>query len=131
MRVYLLFARPKRPRALAASLYGSLFPAVWSLQLALRSRGLGSSLTTSHLWFAAEVAEVLGIPEGVEQAALLPVAYYTGETFQPASRLPVESLVHWDHWDPDIAPPPAPDDVRESRIAGAREAMSKLFTPPA
>ncbi|HRE02521.1 MAG TPA: nitroreductase family protein, partial [Ilumatobacteraceae bacterium] len=75
-------------RALAASLYGSIFPAVWSLQLALRSRGLGSSLTTSHIWFAHEVAEVLGIPDGVEQAALIPVAYFTGETFHPAKRLP-------------------------------------------
>ena len=32
------------------------------------------------------------------QAVLLPVAYYTGETFQPAERIPLEQIVHWDQW---------------------------------
>ena len=29
--------------------FGSIFPAVWSFNLALRARGLGSVLTTLHL----------------------------------------------------------------------------------
>jgi len=29
------------PSAMAAGFFGSIFPAVWSFQLALRSRGLG------------------------------------------------------------------------------------------
>jgi nitroreductase len=37
-----------------ATIYGSIFPAVWSLMLALRARGLGSSLTTLHLMYARE-----------------------------------------------------------------------------
>ena len=37
----------------SAGLFGSIYPAVWSFQLALRSRGLGSAFTTLHLPFAA------------------------------------------------------------------------------
>ena len=82
----------------SAGFYASIFPAVWSFQLALRSRGLGTVLTTLHLRFAEEAAALLGIPGGVTQAALLPVAYYTGRTFRPAERPPVESIVHLNGW---------------------------------
>jgi len=82
-----------------AGLYGSIVPAVWSFMLAARQRGLGSSYTTLHLRYEREVAERLGIPyEQVTQAALLPVAYYTGETFQPAVRLALDDIVHWEAW---------------------------------
>jgi len=81
-----------------AGLWGSIFPAVWSFQLALRSRGLGSSLTTLHLVYAQEAAELLGIPDGVRQAALLPVAYFTGDDFRPAPRRPVDEITYWNTW---------------------------------
>lgn len=81
-----------------ASLYGSILPAVWSLMLALRSRGLGSTWTTLHLAYEREVAALLGIPPTVTQAALLPVAYFTGTDFKPARRLPVEQLTSWETW---------------------------------
>jgi nitroreductase len=81
-----------------AGLYGSIYPAVWSFQLALRSRGLGSVLTTIHLVHEREAAELLGIPDGVLQAGLLPVGYFTGADFRPARRRPVEELTYWDHW---------------------------------
>ncbi len=89
---------PSTGSATAAALYGSIFPAVWSFQLALRSRGLGSALTTLHLYREAEVAKLLGIPEGVSQVALLPVAYTVGTEFRPAGRPPPESIVHWNRW---------------------------------
>jgi len=79
-------------------LWGSIFPAIWSFQLALRSRGLGSSLTTLHLVYEQEAAALLGIPDGVAQAALLPVAYFTGDDFKPASRRPVEEITYWNGW---------------------------------
>ena len=82
----------------AAGIYGSIFPAVWSFQLALRSRGLGSSLTTLHLVHEAEAAELLGIPDDYLQVALLPVAYFTGEDFKPATRKPIERLTSWNTW---------------------------------
>jgi nitroreductase len=81
-----------------AGLFGSIFPAVWSFQLALRSRGLGSAFTTLHLPFAAEAAELLGIPDTVLQTALIPVAYFTGDDFQPAKRRPVEDITYWNGW---------------------------------
>jgi len=41
---------------------------------------------------------VLGIPAGVRQGALIPTAYYTGETFKPAARQPLEQVLHHDGW---------------------------------
>jgi nitroreductase len=81
-----------------ASLYGGIFPAIWSFQLALRSRGLGSALTTLHLDYEREVGAALDIPETVTQVALLPVGYYTGDDFRPASRRSVTELTYWDSW---------------------------------
>ena len=84
--------------AAQASLYGSIFPAVWSFVLALRARGIGSCLTTDHLFYEAEAAEILGIPDTVTQVALLPVAYFTGSDFKPAKRLPARDCTHWNQW---------------------------------
>jgi nitroreductase len=84
--------------AATASVYGSIIPATWSFMLALRSRGLGSVWTTLHLHDEAAAAEVLGIPDGVTQVALVPVAYAKGEDFRPARRPPVEQVTYWDRW---------------------------------
>lgn len=81
-----------------ASLYGSILPAAWSLMLALRSRGLGSVWTTLHLAYETEIAALLGIPPTITQAALLPVAYFTGDDFKPAQRKPRDEVTHWDGW---------------------------------
>jgi len=81
-----------------ASLYGSIVPAIWSFMLALRSRGLGSAYTTLHLVNEQEAAGLLGIPRTVTQVALIPVAYYTGESFTPARRRPVEEVVYVNAW---------------------------------
>lgn len=78
--------------------YASIYPAVWSFQLALRARGLGSCLTTLHLGFEQEAAEILGIPENVVQTALLPVAYTLGTDFKRAARPPVSGITHWNTW---------------------------------
>ncbi len=81
-----------------ASLYGSILPALWSLMLALRSRGLGSAWTTLHLSAEAQVAKRLGIPDNVTQAALLPIAYFKGEDFKPARRIPGHQVTSWNTW---------------------------------
>jgi nitroreductase len=81
-----------------AGLWGSLLPAVWSYMLAARARGLGTAWTTLHLDFEAEVAELLDLPDGVVQAALIPTAYYTGDTFSPAPRQPLDEVLHIDRW---------------------------------
>lgn len=86
------------PSAMAAGFFGSIYPAVWSFQLALRSRGLGTVLTTLHLAFADESAKLLGIPEGITQCGLLPVAYTIGDDFKVAERRPPEHITYWDAW---------------------------------
>jgi nitroreductase len=82
----------------ASSAWASIIPAGWSFLLALRSRGLGSVWTTMHLAKEREVAELLGIPETVTQAALFPVAYTIGTDFRPAARPPAETVTFWDGW---------------------------------
>jgi nitroreductase len=89
---------PGTPAGMAAGFYGSIYPAVWSFILALRSRGLGSVITTIHLGLADEAAKLLEIPENVTQAALLPVAYTLGDDFKPAARRPVEEITYWNGW---------------------------------
>ena len=79
-----------------AGLYGSIIPAIWSFQLALRSRGLGSCYTTLHLELEAEAAELLGIPDHLTQAALIPVAYTKGTDFKAAARPPAEQITYLD-----------------------------------
>jgi nitroreductase len=96
-----LAPRPdRRPIPVAlASQYASVFPAVWSLMLAARSRGLGSCLTTMHLFHEEEAAELLGIPfEEVAQVALIPIAHTKGTQFRAAQRLPLEEVVHRERW---------------------------------
>jgi nitroreductase len=95
----LLTRLPERPSpADTAGFYGSILPAVWSFQLALRSRGLGSAFTTLHLHREREAAELLGIPDTVTMACLLPVGYVTGGDFRPADRKPAEAVTYWNAW---------------------------------
>ncbi|MDT5347208.1 MAG: hypothetical protein QOH91_495 [Mycobacterium sp.] len=83
---------------IAAAAWASIIPAGWSFLLALRSRGLGSVWTTMHLFKEQEVAELLGIPPTVTQAALFPVAYTIGTDFRPAARPSAETVTSWNTW---------------------------------
>lgn len=83
----------------ASGYYGSIFPAVWSFQLALRSRGLGSVLATALAHRAAEVAAVLGLPEGCQVLTLVPVAYTRGLAFGRGARGQVADVLAWNGWD--------------------------------
>ncbi|MGW0803781.1 nitroreductase family protein [Nonomuraea sp. NPDC002799] len=86
------------PEGSQAGLWGSLLPAAWSYMLAARARGLGTAWTTLHLAYESEIADLLGIPDDVRQGVLLPTAYYTGDTFKPASRQPLDEVLHLDRW---------------------------------
>ncbi len=86
------------PRRAWIGLGGSIFPAVWSFQLALRARGLGSCLTTLHLAYETEAAALLNIPGNMVQIALLPVAYTKGTDFKPVKRGPAADIIHWEGW---------------------------------
>jgi nitroreductase len=82
----------------ASSVYGEVWPAAWSFMLALRSRGLGSSLTMIHLADEPTVARMLDIPDGVSQAGLIPVAYFRGDDFRRGTRRPLDELAFHDRW---------------------------------
>jgi nitroreductase len=86
-----------------AGYHGSVAPGVWSFQLAARARGLGSAWTTFHLVYERKIAELLGIPDTVTQVALLPVAYYTGDTFHPAPRRPATEITYFNRWKETLA----------------------------
>jgi nitroreductase len=87
----------------AAGWAPSIYPAVWSFMLALRSRGLGSVMTTSHLYRREDADRILGIPDGYVQTCLIPVAYTLGTDFRPANRRPVREVAFLDHWDRPLA----------------------------
>jgi len=78
--------------------WGSVYPAVWSFMLAARDRGLGTALTTMHLRYEEECAEILGIPYAeVTQVCLLPVAHTIGDSFSPGARTGGPFLT-WNEW---------------------------------
>ena len=88
-----------KPNETVSAALGSVIQAGWSLQLAARSRGLGSVWTTLHLWHEREAAEALGIPyDDVTQVALIPIAHTIGTDFKPAARRPMDEIVHRDRW---------------------------------
>lgn len=89
---------PATSTPMQVGFYGSILPAAWSLMLALRARGLGTTWTSLHLLYEDEVAGVLGIPEGVTQTVLLPVAYTLGAVLKPALRKPAREVTYWDAW---------------------------------
>ena len=83
-----------------ATLYGSIFPAVWNFQLALHARGYGTCVTTLHLHREDAVRELLHIPNSYAQGCLLPVGRLrAGHAFRPAPRRPLDEVIAVDGWD--------------------------------
>jgi nitroreductase len=88
--------QPERPLGGTASgYYGSIFPFAWSIQLALRSRGLGSVMATAIAHKATRVQQVLDLPEEWRPITMLPVGYTLGLDFRAATRAPVEHVLSW------------------------------------
>jgi nitroreductase len=89
---------PDAAPASLSAIYGSIMPAVWNFQLALRARGLGSVFTSVLGFREREVAELLGIPANVMQVAMIPVAFTIGTDFKRAARPPISEITHWNEW---------------------------------
>jgi len=87
------------PSGMTSGMYASIYPAVWSFQLALRSRGLGSVLTTAHQQDQPAMAEILGIPGCWDQTCMIPVAYTTGGEFCPSRRDDVHQHIVWNRYE--------------------------------
>ena len=102
MPVLILVCIEGRPEALAlpqqVAFFGSVLPAAWSLMLALRARGLGSTWTSLHLMHEDEAARALGIPDGVTQTILLPVGYMRDAVLKPAERHGPREVTYWNEW---------------------------------
>lgn len=82
-----------------ATLYGSIFPAVWNFQLALHTRGYGTCITTLHLHREDSVRELLGIPASFVQGCLLPVGRLkSGREFSAAPRRGIDEVVGVNGW---------------------------------
>jgi nitroreductase len=87
---------PEIPRQVAY--YGSVLPAAWSLMLALRARGLGTTWTTLLSSRQREVAGILAIPETVVNTVMLPVGYTKGAVLRRADRLAAREVTFWETW---------------------------------
>lgn len=96
--VYSLGKPDSQDPAALLSYYGSVLPAAWSLMLALRARGLGTTWTTLLARESAAVAVALGVPEDVTQTVLLPVAWTRDATLRPAERKPAREVTYWNAW---------------------------------
>ena len=75
----------------------SIYPSVQNLMLAARALGLGTVLTTLHRRRKARIHEILGIPDNVESAAIIPVGWPDRE-YGPNRRPPLERFVMRDRW---------------------------------
>ena len=79
----------------------SIYPAVQNIILACRGLGLGTVLTTIHMFYEDEVKQILGLPPEVHTYALMPIGYPAGK-FGPIKRRPVSEVAYLDkygaHW---------------------------------
>ncbi len=77
-------------------LFDSVIQSVWSFCVALRARGLGTAWTTAILSRQDELADLLGVPEGMTQIAMIPVAWTKGTEFKKAPRYPAREITYFD-----------------------------------
>ncbi|HEX4701848.1 MAG TPA: nitroreductase family protein [Pseudonocardiaceae bacterium] len=92
---------PRLPDGNQAGLWGSLLPAAWSYALAARAHGLATTWTTVHLAREWRVGRLLGLPQTVRQGALLPTAHPLRTRFRPATRRPLDDVLHVNGWHPE------------------------------
>ena len=77
----------------------SIYPAVQNIMLAARALGLGTVLTTMHTRHEPEVKVLLGIPDNVDTAALIPLGYPAeSRRFGGSSRRPLHEVVFHEKW---------------------------------
>ena len=75
----------------------SIYPSVQNLLLAARALGLGSCLTTLHRRRKARIHQILGIPEHIETAAIIPLGW-PDRNYGPNRRPSLAQFVMYDRW---------------------------------
>lgn len=80
-------------RGLRATIASSMFPAVQNLLLAATAVGLGSALTTIATAYAAELRELVGLPEVLDPVAVVPLGV-PARPLGPPRREPFAAHTH-------------------------------------
>lgn len=75
----------------------SVYPSVQNLCLAARGLGLGTTLTTVHIYEEQAVRDLLAIPEHVTTYALIPVGHPLGR-WGEAKRRPLDDVSFHERW---------------------------------
>ncbi len=75
----------------------SIYPSVQNILLAARAIGLGSVLTTLHRRRKARIHAILGIPDHIESAAIIPLGWPDRE-YGPNKRPSLAQFVMRDRW---------------------------------
>jgi len=75
----------------------SIYPAVQNIILACRALGVGTVLTTIHMFYEDEVKKLLGLPQDVSTYALLPMGYPINK-FGPVRRRPLSEVAFLDRF---------------------------------
>jgi nitroreductase len=70
---------------------------VQNIILACRAFGIGTVLTTLHVFYEDEVKEILGLPRDIQTYALLPMGYPINK-FGPLKRRPVSEVAFLDSY---------------------------------
>jgi nitroreductase len=79
---------------------GSIFPAIWSAQLAARAEGVGTSLTQAMVFELPAVLKLLGVPEGTNwiMSCCVTFGYPTGR-WGVGARRPAHEVAFRNSWD--------------------------------
>ena len=85
------------PPVVAASTYGSIFPAVQNLLLAARAVGLGANINTMPLWSNFAARRSLGLPFGLTPCVMIPLGWPIGR-YGPTTRRPVGEVTSLDQY---------------------------------
>lgn len=75
----------------------SIFPAVQNLMLAAWGLGLGTVLTTVWRHRDEEMRALLGVPDDIEMAALIPLGH-PAKAYGPPKRRAIDDVVSYDRW---------------------------------
>ena len=76
----------------------ALYPCAQNVLLACRAVGLGASFTTLHRAFGEECDAMLGLPEKIPSAVMIPIGWPLGRHGRPP-RQSVDTKLHWNGFD--------------------------------
>ena len=114
-------------------LFDSVIQSAWSFCVALRARGLGSAWTTAILSREDDLADLLDIPEGMTQIAMLPVAWMKGTGVKLAPRLPAREITYFNGfnrtWEQGPSDPPRLADGPGVVVEADIKAPAKIVWP--